>query len=227
MISYTCKHCEQEFDVTDKPKNWKMNHSRWCPSNPRSQQDKQSLKDRKLTEVMNAAKAKSGYTNNFSKAKLTGQPIPESKCKGKVGHFKGKKHTEESKAKMSESARRSKHRRLKRNVIQYKGVTLDSNWELVLAKRLDQLKCVWIRPEPIPWVDLKGLTRNYFPDFYLPDYNIFLDPKNPFAFKVQQNKIEILMKTYDNLFFLKSLQECEDLTIDALCSWHRSSKPIH
>jgi hypothetical protein len=43
----------------------------------------------------------------------------------------------------------SKHRRLKKGTVEYKGVILDSSWELALAKRLDEINVQWIRPTPI------------------------------------------------------------------------------
>ena len=42
------------------------------------------------------------------------------------------------------------------------------------------------------WIDKYGIERNYFPDFYLPLYDLYLDPKNKFAYKVQKEKIDIL-----------------------------------
>ena len=60
------------------------------------------------------------------------------------------------------------------------------------------------------YVDKEGLTRNYFPDFYLPEYNVFLDPKNPQAFLVQKDKIDCLTKQYDNIIFLHSIDEIDN-----------------
>lgn len=57
---------------------------------------------------------------------------------------------------------------------------LESSWEVKVAEKLDQLKIKWIRPKPLKWVD-NNKTRYYFPDFYLPDYNLYLDPKNPYC----------------------------------------------
>ncbi len=86
---------------------------------------------------------------------------------------------------------------------------LDSSWEEKLAKRLDELDIKWIRPTtPIKWVDKNGFERNYFPDFYLPDYDIFLDPKNPYAYKSQQEKLDVIIKMMPNLRILKTLKEC-------------------
>ncbi len=64
--------------------------------------------------------------------------------------------------------------------INYNGTLLDSTYEVKLAQVLDNLLIQWIRPKRVPYSDLTGKLRSYTPDFYLPDYNVYLDPKNDF-----------------------------------------------
>ena len=52
-------------------------------------------------------------------------------------------------------------------------VSLDSSWELKIANELDKNKITWTRPIGFMLSD----KRRYTPDFYLNDYDIFLDPK--------------------------------------------------
>lgn len=62
----------------------------------------------------------------------------------------------------------------------YGGVVWDSTWEARLAKRLDELAITWIRPGKdlsIPYEDLNGRSRNYYPDFFLPAQNAFVEVK--------------------------------------------------
>ena len=92
-------------------------------------------------------------------------------------------------------------------MVDYNGVKMDSSWELALAKRLDDLGVKWIRPTPVKWVDGNGLTHNYFPDFFLPDFDLYLDPKNPYAVEVQKDKIAILKKQLTNLVILYTIEE--------------------
>ena len=92
----------------------------------------------------------------------------------------------------------------------YKGVLLDSSWELALAQRLDELNVKWIRPEPIQWHDENGTAHHYFPDFYLPEFDLYLDPKNPAAVKAQKEKLEILKKVLPSLIILETLNECKN-----------------
>lgn len=71
-------------------------------------------------------------------------------------------------------------------------VWVDSNWEIAVAKYLNSLNINWLRPKYIPWVDSFGKNRKYFPDFYLPDYNLYLDPKNPYRMKIDKEKLSII-----------------------------------
>jgi hypothetical protein len=66
-----------------------------------------------------------------------------------------------------------------------KEVCLQSTYELRCAEILNDLKINWIRPSHIKYNE----NKKYFPDFYLVDYNIYLDPKNNFLAKKDQEKI--------------------------------------
>lgn len=73
-------------------------------------------------------------------------------------------------------------------------VTLQSNWEKKVAEKLDEKNIPWIRPEPIEWVDVKNKSRLYFPDFYLPSTDIYLDPKNVIVMARDEEKIKMVTK---------------------------------
>ena len=131
---------------------------------------------------------------------------------------KFKHHSPETIEKIRQAALKSNHRRLVRSVREYKRVDgnivlLDSSWEEMLAHRLDSLSIDWIRPEPLKWIDNKGNVRNYFPDFYLPKYDLFIDPKNPEAYRQQGEKVEWLTKNINNLIILKSVNEIVNFTV--------------
>lgn len=92
----------------------------------------------------------------------------------------GKPHSEESKAKLRDVAlRRNLGGFHMRRGILYNGVKLDSSYEVVLAKDLDKNCIVWERPPRFSY-RMDGKLHYYTPDFYLPDYDIYLDPKNDF-----------------------------------------------
>jgi hypothetical protein len=202
----TCKHCKKEFDISSYPKGWMANHSRWCPSNPKINEYK----------AIGTCWNKGLTKDTDQRLSLMSQSIKNAHKNNKYKHidrkdFGGtKKWKPDTRQKISKAARKSKHRRLQRNIIEYKGILFDSTWEVRLAKKLDSEKILWIRPDPIQYIDKKGLTRNYFPDFYLPEYNIFIDPKNPQAYLVQKDKIDCLTKQFDNIIFLKSIEEIDN-----------------
>ena len=98
------------------------------------------------------------------------------------GTFTGKTHTETYKLMMSELA----HERglggfnMRSKGIHYHGSKLDSTYELAVAQSLDENSIVWERPKSFTYVGFDNKQHRYVPDFYLPDYDIYLDPKNDF-----------------------------------------------
>ena len=76
-----------------------------------------------------------------------------------------------------------------RKTFKYNGVILESSWQLEIAGLLDTFSIEWIRPNPIEWVDTDNKNHLYYPDFYLPQYNIYLDPKNPYCMDIDKEKM--------------------------------------
>ncbi len=67
---------------------------------------------------------------------------------------------------------------------------MHSSYEIAVAQDLDTCGIAWIRPKSaMLWVDVRGESHRYYADFYLPDYGVFLDPKN--AFLIQKDKMKI------------------------------------
>lgn len=197
-----CKYCSISFAELNSSE--RANHSRWCINNP------------KRPEYVTKNSGSQFQTPEVIAKRTIG--IKKAHADGKYDHVihtgnKGYRHTDATKQVLREKALASPHRRLRKKMIEYNGIWLDSTWELELAKRLDELKIKWIRPDPVKWTDDNNLIHNYFPDFYLPDYDLFLDPKNPQAYKVQEKKIKILLTQYKNLVIIKTLNECKDFKI--------------
>jgi hypothetical protein len=71
-----------------------------------------------------------------------------------------------------------------------KTITLGSSWEKQIAVFLDDQDIEWIRPKSLDYIDESGKLRKYFPDFYLPQYDIYLDPKNSMKIRVDQYKLD-------------------------------------
>lgn len=59
----------------------------------------------------------------------------------------------------------------------------------------------------IKWVDKNNKVRRYYPDFYLPDYNVYLDPKNPYCLERDKEKLNyitnIVSLIYDDIKLIK------------------------
>lgn len=202
-----CQYCSLSFE--DISTSQRANHSRWCNLNPKSRDYKESLSKR----------SKKTIGRQYNHSDETKEKLKQAHKDGKYSHIKhsewwiGRTHTDETKEKLREKALQSPHRRLKKSTVEYKGVLLDSTWELALAKRLDEINVKWVRPDPLIWIDIEGKSHHYFPDFYLLEYNLYLDPKNPQAFKVQKQKITVLLEQYPNIKILTTLEECKSFNI--------------
>lgn len=88
----------------------------------------------------------------------------------------------------------------------YSNVKMDSKWEVLFAQHLDSLNIKWERPTFICWIDAKGKLRRYYPDFFLPEFNLYVDPKNKLVAAKQKEKISSILKMYDNIV-IASLDE--------------------
>lgn len=73
-------------------------------------------------------------------------------------------------------------------------VILESSWEFVIAEYLDQHVIIWTRPKPISWSDTAGKLHLYYADFYLPSYDVYLDPKNPWCMARDKSKMLAVSK---------------------------------
>jgi hypothetical protein len=79
----------------------------------------------------------------------------------------------------------------------YNGIWMDSNWEVELAKWMDNQNITWERSRKLHrfiWTDKDGNKRRYYPDFYLPKYNVYLDPKNKYLIGVDDYKMNQVIK---------------------------------
>lgn len=68
-------------------------------------------------------------------------------------------------------------------------VWLESSYEYKVAKSLDENDINWIRPSYLPYGDKK-----YYADFYLIDFDVYLDPKNDYLISLDIPKINQVMK---------------------------------
>jgi transposase len=88
----------------------------------------------------------------------------------------------------------------------YNDMWFDSKWEVKVAESLDKHSVIWERPKKgFIWTDS---GRKYYPDFYLPEFNVYLDPKNSYlqikdlekiTQAQQRNNIRVLMLSESQL----------------------------
>ena len=162
-----CKYCGKEC----KNENSLRNHERLCKENPNKQES--SLKAYHASGASKGNKSKTG--------------IPAWN-KGLPGTFTGKKHSEETKLKMSES----------KNALYASGweciagrckkydyespiagkIKVDGSWELAFCKFADEHKLSWMRNKKrFPYIKPDGKHSTYQPDFYVEDWGSYVEVK--------------------------------------------------
>jgi hypothetical protein len=90
-----------------------------------------------------------------------------------------------------------------------KQVPMDSTWEVIMAMRLDELNIQWDRDEnmKLPYFAKSGRKRNYIPDFYLPDFDAYLEVKG-YLTESAKHKMKSVNETNDvKIIMLNSLIE--------------------
>lgn len=81
---------------------------------------------------------------------------------------------------------------------------MDSKWEVELAKWMDAEGIRWGRDRKrhmFWWTDDNGDKRRYYPDFYLPKFDVYLDPKNKYKMKQDRIKMERVVEENGIILF--------------------------
>jgi len=108
-----------------------------------------------------------------------------SQCKSCSKWFPGRRKTCSTECLITHlttiaNARPKHFRPANRINIVYNGVKLGSEYELTVCKSLDANNISWNVPSWFTYPDLNGKFHKYYPDLYLPEYDIYLDPKNDY-----------------------------------------------
>lgn len=173
--------------------SWR-NHERLCKLNPEREQNswlqpggKRSLEAVAKTQ---ATKRERGtFSNGSIKAKQEGREY-------KISEETRQKLRDASLKQVWSEERRNTQRKAMANAVinnpesyttnniagrvkrfKYKDTILQGSWELLVAELLDVANIAWtnkIKPFEYIWEERK---RSYFPDFYLPDYNLYIEVK--------------------------------------------------
>ncbi len=205
-----CRYCKKKC----KNGNSIRNHERLCKNNPNRQIPKlngiiQYNKKRKELSIPG--------TNQYTKAKVLGLPTPiiteETRIKLSKAN-KGKKLTNEQRERISLAMQKVVEKYpdsyTKNNVvgrvknILYNGIKLKGSWEVMVAEWLDSNNIKWEHETKHFEYEWNG-KRKYYPDFYLPELDIFLEVK---GYKTERDLAK--WKVVPNLKIV-SLSEIKDI----------------
>lgn len=220
MEKYICKYCGK----TCKNKNSLAQHEIRCKYNSNRIAIKSGFID--YNKKVKEGVIDKRYTNQFTKAKELGllQPIITEVTREKLGRtWRGKTLPTEMKEKISEGMQKAVrlypdsysssnvNGRVKKVV--YKNITLDSQWEVDFAIWLDENKIIWERPNKGFEYNYKDKKHIYYPDFYLPQLDIYVEVKG-----YKREKDEYKWKSLNNLIVLlsKDIKKIKDRTFDLL-----------
>ncbi len=197
-ILYYCKYCGREC----KNLNSLRQHECRCKENP-NRIDMSYIKP-------GHSKGHKG-TNQYIKAQELGLPKPiiSEETRQKFSNiWKGRKHTDEAKIKISMGMKRAIQKypesysssnvngRVKH--YEYNGYKLDGLWELEVAKYLDNENITWEKPTKGFEYEWNNGIHLYFPDFYLPKYDYYIEVKG-----YQRERDLCKWKSVKNLIVIK------------------------
>ena len=184
---YKCKYCGKLC----KNRNAYAQHEIRCKNNPnRIKLTASSQNIAEYNRKIRAGELNKTNSNQFTKAKNCGLPKPEvsQETRQKLSEkSKARRHTPESIEKIAMSMRRvvrekpesysasNVNGRVKK--VEYNGYILDSSWEVEVAKFLDSIGVEWERPINGFEYEYDGKTHVYYPDFYLPNIDIYIEVK--------------------------------------------------
>lgn len=173
---YYCQYCGKEC----KNKNSLTQHEIRCKENPNKKIVSNFIKYNE--SIRNGIRKGS---NQFIKAKQLGLPIPkvseETKNK-QAQYWLGKHHSQETKEKIKSSVCNNIKNDNWHNQFTiptyYNGNLYDSTWEIEFAKYLERKQILFIRNNSISFDYIwEGNAHKYFPDFYLPEYDLYIEIK--------------------------------------------------
>jgi len=89
---------------------------------------------------------------------------------------------------------------------------MDSSWEIAFAKKLDELNILWDRNKSykFPYIAKDGKHRNYHPDFYLIDYDCFIEIKGYWTEEIRHKVDSSIENNNFKLYVLESLKAIEN-----------------
>lgn len=92
-------------------------------------------------------------------------------------------------------------------------VLMDSTWEVALAKKLDELGIKWVRDESmiLEYKTVRGRKRKYIPDFYLPDFKLYVEVKGYWTDAARHKMKDVVERNQVDILVLESLNDIADV----------------
>ena len=92
-------------------------------------------------------------------------------------------------------------------------VLMDSTWEVALAKKLDELGIKWVRDESmiLEYKTVRGRKRKYIPDFYLPDFKLYVEVKGYWTDAARHKMKDVVERNQVEILVLESLNDIADV----------------
>jgi hypothetical protein len=190
MTDFICKHCAKELATK---RSWAA-HQPICPKNEnRTYKNGMEGKTGELYPRQNYSPWNTGLSKEELKAHYS------EEAWNAMFNKVDRTHSEATKELMSIKAcqRLAKNSKYSKNIEYKPGVILESSYEVRVAEILDTLGIEWekVRKGYI-WNDA-GKKRRYIPDFYIPQFDLFLDPKNDYLIGIDTVKIKSAMELND------------------------------
>lgn len=175
-----CKFCGRQC----KNLNSLNNHERLCKENP--YHDSLSLPDHKGKN--NPMYGKPAWNKGLTKEtdlRVAKARLTYAKNENLGLHKKTKISKEANilrKQKLSNFAKYQNNfwQYRRKHLKEYNGVMFDSSYEIQVVSSLDENNVLWEKPSRFSYTDNSGVHHTYTPDIYLPEYDVYLDPKNDF-----------------------------------------------
>jgi predicted nuclease of restriction endonuclease-like RecB superfamily len=135
--------------------------------------------------------------------------------KGKPGSFLGKKHSTETKQKISEKLSiNNKGGRAKWYDVA--GQMVQGTWERDLASKFEQLNIRWLKLKTNKHTlkyEMNDRVRSYTPDFYLPDYEVFVEVKG-FWWGNDKEKMKTVLNSHpDKTIMIVEKEEFQEIML--------------
>jgi len=181
----TCPYCTKSY----KTINALRSHKGYCKSNPNSVEHPAKRRIGKNNPMY----GKKGCNQYIKHGDEMSQETKEKISKSLTGSKWSEKRKNDHSKVMSEIVKnnpasyRHGNKGGRTKIYEYKGFKLRGTWELSVAMYLDSIDVKWTNHvKSFPYL-YEGKERQYYPDFYLPDHDMYLEVK---GYETERDKIK-------------------------------------